>query len=272
MHAALRAEVEKTTGAIQAVQRLSGGDISDLYCVTAAQGEFVVKTHLRPPEGFFEAEALGLDLLKRHGLAVPQVVTVARSFLIMEYLSPGEPSPHAAGEALAHLHAVKQPAFGLSQDTYLATLLQNNRESSDWADFYWRQRLSPVLESLTEYTEREQDLWKRFSARTQALLKSCPFPALLHGDLWAGNLYYSGYGPVFIDPACYAGDPLVDIAMTRLFGGFDPEFYAAYAANSPRREEAEGVIRIYQIYPLLVHAKLFGGAYYRSADAIRDSY
>ncbi|MBN8222434.1 MAG: hypothetical protein J0L53_16045 [Spirochaetes bacterium] len=58
MHAALRAEVEKTTGAIQAVQRLTGGDINDLYRVTAPRGEFVIKTHLRPREGFFEAEAL----------------------------------------------------------------------------------------------------------------------------------------------------------------------------------------------------------------------
>lgn len=271
MVSALKAEVETTTGTIQNYRRLSGGDINELWHIVATRGSFVVKTHARPPGGLFASEALGLALLKRHGLDVPEVIAATHDFLLMEYLAPGKPAPGVAGEALARLHAVKQASFGLDSDTYLATLLQNNKTNLSWADFFWRQRLLPVLQSLPEYTPHEQELWEGFFARNIALLNTCPFPALLHGDLWGGNLYHSMRGPVFIDPACYAGDPLVDIAMTRLFGGFGAEFYAAYNANSPRREETERFIRIYQLYPLLVHAKLFGSDYYRRATGIRDS-
>ena len=277
MHPAVKAEVEKITGTIRKMRSLSGGDISEIFCVESQQGSFAIKTHASPPPGFFASEERGLNLLRTHGLDVPQVFAATDAFLLMEYLPAGKAEPRKAGETLARLHTMQQPKYGLESDTYLATLVQNNHQTNDWADFYWKQRLIPVLESLPEYREGEKELWRDFSVRVAPMLKTCSYPALLHGDLWNGNLYHSSRGPVFIDPACYAGDPLVDIAMTKLFGGFSGEFYAAYAANMPRRNHAEVLIRIYQIYPLLVHARLFGnnrsatGGYYRSATTIRDA-
>jgi len=59
------------------------------------------------------------------------------------------------------------------------------------------------------------------------LLDSCKSYSLLHGALWPGNLLYSKWGPVFIDPACYYRAALIDIAMSQLFGGLGEAFYDA---------------------------------------------
>lgn len=190
----------------------------------------------------------------------------------MEYLPPGERDAARAGEALARLHNIGQKEYGFHKDTYLATILQKNKPVADAADFYFRQRLLPVLESLGFNAGNEELRWENFFERIRALLSTCPHPSLLHGDLWSGNLNYATRGPVFIDPAVYCGDALIDIAMTRLFGSFGDRFYEAYEANTRHREGAEELIRIFQIYPLLIHARLFAGSYYRSAAAIRDSF
>lgn len=190
----------------------------------------------------------------------------------MEYLPPGESDPARAGEALALLHSARQQAYGFHKDTYLATILQKNKRVADAADFYFRQRLLPVLESLGFNSGREGKRWEKFFECTRALIGACPHASLLHGDLWSGNLYYAARGPVFIDPAVYCGDALTDIAMTRLFGSFGDRFYEAYHANTRRREGFDELIRIFQVYPLLIHARLFGQSYYRSAAAIRDSF
>lgn len=215
---------------------------------------------------------MGLATLADAGLDVPRVLLAGADFLLMEYLPPGESNPARAGEALARLHCIRQEKFGFHTDTYLATILQKNDPITDAADFYFRQRLLPVLDALGFSSGNEGQRWATFFECTRALLGSCPYASLLHGDLWSGNLYDAARGPVFIDPAVYCGDALTDIAMTRLFGGFGDRFYQAYKANTPRREGGDELIRIFQIYPLLVHARLFGGGYYRSATAVRDSF
>ncbi len=263
----LRVTIEEISGKIQAATPLTGGDISTLYRLDTQQGQFVVKTHAAAPPGFFGSEEAGLRALGKAGLDVPQVLGWGDNFLLMEYLTPGEAKPAIAGESLAQLHSLAAPEYGYNQSTYLATLLQNNRPGANAADFYFRQRLEPLTAG------RESGLWQNFFEKTAALLNSCPAPALLHGDLWSGNLYHAARGPVFIDPAVYWGDPLTDIAMTKLFGGFDPEFYEAYFSVRPRREHQEELLWIFQIYPLLVHAHLFSaGGYYTSAAAIRDRF
>lgn len=215
---------------------------------------------------------MGLSTLADAGLDVPRVIVAGPDFLLMEYLPPGESDPASAGEALAQLHNIQQETYGFRKDTYLATILQRNNPVTDAADFYFRQRLLPVLESLGFSLGNEGQRWEKFFERTRLLVSSCPHASLLHGDLWSGNLYYAVRGPVFIDPAVYCGDALTDIAMTRLFGSFGDRFYAAYQVNAGRREAYDELIRIFQIYPLLIHARLFGQGYYRSAAAIRDKF
>ena len=101
--------------------------------------------------------------------------------------------------------------------------------------------------------------------------------SLLHGDLWSGNVLFDASGaPVLIDPAVYVGHREVDLAMTRLFGGFPEAFYEAYAEAWPLIEGWEDRLAIYQLYPLLVHARLFGGSYVsavvRTARTILDRF
>jgi fructosamine-3-kinase len=57
---------------------------------------------------------------------------------------------------------------------------------------------------------------------------------LLHGDLWTGNLLVKdGKLAALIDPACYHGDPEVDLAMLCLFGSPDEAFWQAYGPLPP---------------------------------------
>jgi fructosamine-3-kinase len=203
---------------------------------------------------------------------VPEVYLVGADFLLMQYCAPGAAQPKLAGEALARMHCEQQPTCGFDRPTYLATLLQDNTPHSSWSDFVFLSRFDPQLRALSVDSENEMKRWKAFYEAARPLLDSCPFFSLLHGDLWAGNLYYGDLGPVFIDPAVYRGDSLIDIAMTKLFGGFSKTFYDAYFANISPRPALQELLKIYEIYPLLVHARLFGGGYYQAAASIRDSF
>ena len=262
-----RESIEKIIGCFEFVGRLAGGDIALVQRLHTQNGDYVLKSG--GGNGLFASEAYGLTLIEQAGVPVPEVINHSDSYLLMRYLPPGKADEATAGEMLARLHASSAAGFGLDRDTYLATLKQNNKTSESWADFFFAQRLFPLVAELDT-----DDLaqWRQFAERVRPLLAECSVPALLHGDLWSGNLYYSATGPVFIDPACYFGDPLVDVAMTQLFGGFGQSFYSAYFAVVGRRHDEADLLRVYQLYPLLVHARLFGGGYYRSACVVRDRY
>jgi fructosamine-3-kinase len=80
--------------------------------------------------------------------------------------------------------------------------------------------------------------------------------------LWGGNHAYLADGtPVIFDPAVYFGDRESDLAMSELFGGFAPDFYAAYREAWPL--DAGYAVRktLYNLYHVLNHANLFGGGY-----------
>lgn len=274
-----RADIRAVTGKIFTETKLAGGDINEVIHLRAEKGDFVLKTNNDPPPGLFASEAAGLASLRERALRVPEVYLAGEDFLLMQFFSPGSAQPYEAGEMLARLHVEPQLNYGFEAPTYLAALLQENKPQASWSEFYVRYRIEPLLHELG-VAEKEEDVqWASFFRTIAPLLDSCPHASLLHGDLWAGNLYYADVGPVFIDPAIYRGDALIDIAMTRLFGhwpasagGFGPQFYDAYFASAPPRSEVSELIRIYQIYPLLVHARLFGQGYYQSAARIRDRF
>ena len=94
------------------------------------------------------------------------------------------------------------------------------------------------------------------------LLNHQPTNVLVHGDLWSGNagMDKSGKGVIF-DPASWWADNEVDIAMTRLFGGFEKEFYEEYHRIFPIKKNFENRIIIYNFYHILNHANMFGGSY-----------
>ncbi len=97
-------------------------------------------------------------------------------------------------------------------------------------------------------------------------------PARLHGDLWAGNVLWSGRGPYLIDPIAYGGHREVDLAMLRLFGAPGPRFLEAYESITPLAPGHEDRVQLYQLFPLLVHAVLFGGSYGTSAERAARRY
>ncbi len=270
--------VEKITGAWRSTAPLAGGDIATVLRIDSERGQVVLKTHNAAPGGFFASEAAGLASLAERGVRVPAVVAAAENYLLLQFLSPGSDDYSAAGVMLGRLHRSAQAMYGAPADNYLATIWQPNGETASWPEFFLTRRIGFCVGRLRGVSPGEKERWNSFARAAEPLLAACPRPSWLHGDLWAGNMLMTAEGPVFIDPACYAGDALVDIAMTRLFGGFPQQFYEGYHSVLPVREHEAELIRIYQLYPLLVHALLFdagysrASGYYRRAAALRDGF
>ena len=214
----------------------------------------------------FEKEVKGLKTLFDHGLPVPEVYSYSEDYLLMEYLPPGVSKPDEAGRALAKLHTQKQGRFGLDYDNYIGKLDQKNEHHNDWVTFFWNNRIQYPLELLNARGVGQEDAttWESLRKQLPNLIPPCE-PTLIHGDLWSGNLYWSNKGVYFIDPAIYYADPMIELAFTELFGGFGQSFYASYQENKPIPKEYVTLRPLYHIYPLLVHANLFGGGYYSSA-------
>lgn len=263
------------TGSVVKNSYLTGGDINDVYHVIAENGEFVLKQNKKPYRGMFAAEAEGLSHLKANGLSVPEVVAVAENALLLRYYESGAVSPAMAGKMLGLLHQKKQDKFGYHQDNYIGSLRQVNVPEDSWSEFYSKYR---IIYQLNLYRKKnkiiatEQKIWDLLIEKMHKILSHKPNPSLLHGDLWSGNLYYSSEGPLFIDPAVYYGDSFIELAFTELFGKFPHDFYAAYGEINSIDPCYQDLKKLYQIYPLLVHANIFGGSYYSSAFAIAKYY
>jgi protein-ribulosamine 3-kinase len=233
---------------------------------------------LKPPSGVdeFQAEAAGLGALAAAGcIEVPSVrgvgVAGGHAWLAVEWLAltpASEAAEAALGAALARLHAVTGPAFGWHRASYLGGTPQDNAWGRSWPAFWCQRRLAPMLERLAGRAPGLCARGQRLVERVVPLFAGHhPVPSLLHGDLWGGNWgALSGGRPVVFDPAVYFGDRETDLAMTRLFGGFGPAFYAAYQAEWPSAPGATVRGQLYNLYHLLNHCLLFGGGYGAQAE------
>ncbi|MEO1020957.1 MAG: fructosamine kinase family protein [Bacteroidota bacterium] len=266
---------------IHRYQPVSGGDINQAFRVTTKEGApLFLKHHEHPPEGMFEAEARGLDLLHaaNSGLVIPSVIACSAHYLLLEWIEEeprSETSSKALGVGLVQLHKTTDPCFGLDHDNYIGRLNQVNTSTEDWADFFIRFRIEPQLKQAIDSSLLPSSLINNLdtlSARMPHLFPEEP-PALLHGDLWSGNYFgtTNGRASVF-DPAVYFGHREVDIAMTRLFGGFSSVFYQAYQAAYPLESGWEQRLELWNLYPILVHVNLFGGGYTSQAQRILKTY
>lgn len=257
---------------IQRSVSVAGGDINQACAVNLADGrKLFVKFNARAPTDLFETEAEGLAwLAEPAALATPGVVaySTAPPFLILDYVEQGRPSrvwAEALGRGLAQLHSTAASSFGCLPNNYIGTLPQDNTAEATFAEFWWSRRLEPQLRLACDRKTLPRD-WTQMSSglanRLPALLPHPPHPERVHGDLWSGNvLCDADGGPVLIDPAAYGGHGEIDLAMMRLFGGFDPRVEAAYLETRPSEPGLAERMRVLQLYPLLVHANLFGGAY-----------
>ena len=158
---------------------------------------------------------------------------------------------------VAALHRQAGPRFGWHRDNWIGRSPQANGWMDDWNGFWWTRRLEPQL--------RRAGLDADFLRH--ALRDHRPVPSLLHGDLWSGNAGFIDEGPIVFDPAVYYGDREADLAMTELFGGFAPEFYAAYENELPLDEGYGWRKHLYNAYHLLNHLNLFGGGYRAQVEA-----
>jgi fructosamine-3-kinase len=233
---------------------LHGGDLSTVCRLTLQDGDSVV-AKAGPLVG---REARMLQDIATTGARVPRVLGVKDDVLLLQDLA--ETGPTAAGweslgETLRHLHRTVTSDYGRDEDYAFGPVKIRNTPNPDWVAFWTENRLLDAVEVLPA------DLATRLErlARTLPdLLPRSPRPSLLHGDLWSGNVLFSGRDAWLIDPASYVGHAEVDLAMLALFGSPGPGFADAYGPPEPGWQERQN---IYQLWPALVHLRLFGSSY-----------
>lgn len=262
------------------VQRFSGGDINEVFLISNGNERWVIKKNEKDkfPE-MLAKEFRALEYLVENApITYPRPLKEFthgnQQYLIIEYFEEGNNSligQQKLGAKLARQHAVSSDHYGWSEDNYIGSLPQSNKQADDWSDFYANNRLlvqtklafdrGVVGKSFVSQMER-------FCAKIDDVFPE-EKPALLHGDLWGGNYFIQPNDePLLYDPAVYFGHREIDIAMTRLFGGFSTEFYESYNETNPLENGWEDRIPYGQLYPNMVHLNLFGPAYLGAVSSV----
>ena len=278
---ARRAE-ELLGAAVVATAPVAGGDIATATRLRLSNGTTaLMKTLPHAPPGFFEAEATGLRWLAEvdGGVPVPPVLAVDAECLILTWVEPapkqGLETAIAFGQALATTHAAGASSYGAERDGFIGRLPMPNRTSPTWAEFYAVRRVLPYLKLARDrdaITPEDAGTVESVVGRLRDLVPEEP-PSRLHGDLWNGNCLWSADAVHVIDPAAYGGHREVDIAMLHLFGlPHLQRVVQAYDEASPLADGWEDRLPVHQIFPLLVHACMFGGGYGARAAAAAARY
>ena len=264
-----------TTITVNGESSIVGGCINNAIKINTNKGDFFVKWNTNSKANMFQSEYNGLKVLKdTNTIRIPNVLCFDDDFLILEFIPPSNPNNafwEVFGQKLALMHKQTHSKFGLDFDNYIGSLYQDNTQNKNWTEFFIQNRLQAQL-SIGNFSGT---LLSDFDKLFQKLPNLFPNekPALLHGDLWSGNfLAKNGDAPMLIDPAIYYGNREMDIAMSKLFGGFNSDFYFAYNESHPLENGWEERIQICNLYPLLVHVNLFGGAYINQVKNILSYY
>jgi len=261
---------------------VAGGDVSSAVKLRLSSGRTAfLKTLTQAPPSFFEREAAGLRWLAEveDGVATPEVLAVDADCLILawvETVRPGADAAAAFGRALARTHLSGAPSYGADADGYIGRLPLANQPLPTWAEFYVERRITPYLRVARDkglVAPADAELIERAAAKVGEVVPDEP-PSRLHGDLWNGNMLWGQEDRVVvIDPAAYGGHREVDLAMLTLFGMPQlPQVMAAYDEVAPLGEDWQERLGIHQLFPLLVHACLFGGGYGARAAKIAQRY
>ena len=230
---------------------------------SASHPPYVAKTG---PFEILNAERQSLLLLRAtNTVPIPELLGFEmignQGVLLLESLKRGSrPDWSRFAADLAALHRPgPETRYGFTIDTYLGSTLQVHSWCDDWIDFNRCFRHGPLLQSV--------NLGEKECALVESAVDSFtdflgqPRPGLIHGDLWSGNAIPLIDGSVaLIDPAPSYGDPLADIAMMKLFGGFPETFFDLYHAESGIEPE-ERTLAAYRLYHALNHLRLFGQGY-----------
>jgi fructosamine-3-kinase len=244
--------------AVAAAQPLAGGDLSQVFRVTFADGGTLIAKHA--PTAAAEADML--RAIRATGAPAPEVVAAEGEWLLMEEVDARDSLAAAwpdLARALACLHAATGVDYGWQSDHAFGTVRIDNRLMPDWPAFWADRRLRCHVPYVQVELARRIE---RLADQLHDRLPRHPAPSLLHGDLWGGNiLVSSGRVAGLIDPACYHGHREVDIAMLTLFDQPPRSFFDSLALESGWQER----LPVYRLWPLIVHLRLFGDSY---ADSV----
>ena len=252
-----------------------------IHRVSLADGRpAFLKIRGRAPQGFFAAEARGLAALRSAGgLRVPNVFSVDDQSIALEDLGNGRAAPadwEQAGRGLAKVHAFKSARFGFDAPGWCGDTSQDNTWDADGFRFFAEHRLLPQARSAVDAGRLDRDDARRIEALCTRLREWLPQrpPALVHGDLWLGNLHACADGELaLIDGgAVHYGWADADLAMLTLFGEPPPGFFAAYEAEAGVRSEWRERAPLLNLYHLLNHLNLFGGGYLGAIRGVLARY
>lgn len=261
---------------------MSGGDINQVFRLDHKSKTVILKLNSRKDlPRMFELEQSGLEAIAgTKAIKTPEVLGVVNtnegSALLLEYIDvSSERTPgfwSSLGEGLANMHRFSSPVSGWNQDNYIGSLQQVNKEEASWVKFYREHRILHFAFRAKNLLGAElmSDI-ERLCTKLGEIIPE-ERSSLLHGDIWSGNYLCSDDQAYLIDPAVYFGSREVDLAMTRLFGGFEPMFYQVYNDTFQLEKGWESRIELYQLYPLLVHVNLFGSTYVPSVRACVNQY
>jgi fructosamine-3-kinase len=273
---------------VGAIARLTGASVTELrvtggqhlwrhYRGLLADGrQIFAKLAERCIGDLFRSEAEGLRWLSNaHAVPVPDVLAVDDQALVLTWVQETEPTKAAAdqfGTDLALLHQAGADAYGAPWPGFIASLPQDNTQSTTYPEWYATRRLAPYLKRAADshaLTPSDVSLVEQVIARIADLAGPAEPPARIHGDLWSGNLIWGTDRPHLVDPAAHGGHRESDLAMLALFGAPHLErILQAYDATAPLAPGWQSRVPLRQLHPLLVHACLFGATY---ASSVREA-
>ena len=263
----------------KSIEQVHGGDIHNAWRIEFSNKKLFLKRNIRNKK-FLEFEKYCLQNLRKYinqeNLVIPEVIAYKNikniEILLIEWIDMHNFDQKKLGKGLGELHlksAESNPKmFGFPVEGFIGTTDQKKGLEDNWIDCFLNLRIIPQLLSLKSRILDKEIINKVKEKIKSELLNHKPINALVHGDLWSGNvgIETSGKGVIF-DPASWWADNEVDIAMTKLFGGFRKEFYEEYHKIFPIKDGFEKRIIIYNFYHVLNHANMFGGSYF---NQVRD--
>ncbi len=214
-------------------------------------------------------QAKELDLLRDY-IHTPEVIWASEQYQVLEWIEEKKQKNYQIqiGQTLANLHHTTHSTFGFDFNNNIGEMPQFNAINTDitsWKEFYWQHRLKYQIEYAYNSKLLDYDLYERLLSiepKLNKYLDNTIKPALLHGDLWSGNVINGKDNPYFIDSACYFGHREIDFALIHMFGGFSDDFIKAYNEKYKLDEGFEQRKPIYMLYHYLNHLNIFGQGYY----------
>ncbi len=274
---------EKLSQKVLQINTISGGDINDVYFIKTKAKGFVLKVNSSSKfPKMFEKEKKGLEKISETGANSPQVIEVFENlkhqFLLLEFIKEENIQKdfwRRFAEDLVKIHKTTSNSFGLAYDNFIGSLTQKNTVKQTWESFFIENRILPLVQMAFDkklLQSKHNKLFENVFIRLNEILP-VEQPALVHGDLWSGNLMNNiGKSPVFIDPAIYFGNREMDIALTQMFGGFDNSFLQFYTEIFPLEKGWEERLKIHNLYPNLVHLILFGKSYLGGIEKVIQQF